>query len=221
MRPNPTSAFASTPSRCAIVLAAFAAAGCVADPGDAAREANAVDPAAPENTGEVSSTLPPEGTENPRLERCLTEATGSLTDEHNTFFYHEDEAIRLRGTPAVGMFVGDNVFANHSNFVAATAQEESGLVDEMTNAYDFNGKSQLGSCDFDGDGVTDPFMATGQSWWYRSGRTGPWEFLNASTKKLFEVNIGFFDGDTGGKPAPRRLTVPGNIADQTGFSLAP
>ncbi len=570
MRLNPSSAFASTPSRCAILLAAFAAAGCVADPGDAAREANAVDPAAPENTGEVSSALPPEGTENPRLERCLTEATGSLTAtpstvplgasstikwnvkipsgcptvrvylgqalvgasgtqvvtpqassqfnarvyisgygertlstanvavqlpprvditqndraalfdqavrtpnttvviandvqldlsyrqdiyiapnvtiqggrrglqpgprlftttrphvflavgrgtsnvritgvriegpdmgaadrngargifvnsatnveidhneisgfalagihvwdtddtmaspssssivlpphtvnihdnfihhnqavggdgygvavgygahpmiarnvfdwnrhaiegdgkvgtgysayynlvlengglhrwipfpgfwththqfdmhglndcgiadiwsdalancgpaghtmliRHNTFFYHEDEAIRLRGTPAVGMFVGDNVFANHSNFADATAQEESGLVDEMTNAYDFNGKSQLGSCDFDGDGVTDSFMATGQSWWYRSGRTGPWEFLNASTKKLFEVNIGFFDGDNrcdvsvdgtiypGGKPAPRRLTVPNNIADQTGFSLAP
>ena len=48
---------------------------------------------------------------------------------------------------------------------------------------------------FDGDGRNDSFMATGQSWWYRSGTTGPWEFLNASTKKFSEVSLGYFDGD--------------------------
>lgn len=140
---------------------------------------------------------------------------------HNAFFYSEDDAIKLRGTPTVGMFVGNNVFANHSSFDDAVHQNESGLVQEPGNVAGYNGKNQLGTCDFDGDGADDSFMATGQSWWYRSGKTGPWEFLNASTKKLSEVSIGFFDGDNrcdvsvagtiypGGKPAPRWGTIGG------------
>lgn len=114
---------------------------------------------------------------------------------HNTFFYSEDNAIKLRGTPEVGMFVGDNVFARHDSFGSAVHQNESGLVREPGNVLGYDGSAQLGKCDFDGDGINDSFMATGQSWWYRSGTTGPWEFLNASTKKLSEVSLGFFDGD--------------------------
>ncbi|MBS2014197.1 MAG: right-handed parallel beta-helix repeat-containing protein [Deltaproteobacteria bacterium] len=142
---------------------------------------------------------------------------------HNTFFYSEDDNIKLRGTPSVGMFVGENVFANDTSFSGATSQEESGLVEEPGNVYGYNGKNQLGTCDFDGDGINDSFMATGESWWYRSGTTGPWEFLNASKKKLSEVSIGFFDSDNrcdvradgvvfpGGRPAPRWGAVLGNL----------
>lgn len=141
---------------------------------------------------------------------------------HNAFLYTEDDDIKLRGTPTVGMFVGDNVFA-HGSFGSAASQNESGLVQEPGNVFGYNGKSQLGTCDFDGDGVNDSFMATGQSWWYRSGTTGPWEFLNASTKKLSEISIGFFDGDNrcdvsadgtlypGGRPAPRWTGTIGKI----------
>lgn len=111
---------------------------------------------------------------------------------HNAFFYTEDIVIKLRGTPEVGMFVSDNVFSKSP--LLAIVEEESGLVSER-NEFLYNGKNQLGTCDFDGDGVNDSFMATGQSWWYRSGTTGPWEFLNPSTKKLSEVSLGFFDGD--------------------------
>ena len=144
---------------------------------------------------------------------------------HNTFFYHEDDAIKRRGTPAVGMFVGDNVFANHATWGSATSQEESGLVQEPGNVFGYNGKNQLGTCDFDGDGTCDSFMATGQSWWYRSGTTGPWEFLNESTKKLSEISLGFFDGDSrcdvsadgtiypGGRPALRWYPFPGKLGD--------
>ena len=75
-------------------------------------------------------------------------------------------------------------------------------------------------------------MATGQSWWYRSGTTGPWEFLNASTKKLSEVSLGYFDGDNrcdvvadgtiypGGKPPPRFYGVVG-IGGVGGVSATP
>ena len=103
--------------------------------------------------------------------------------------------------------------------IGAVVQEEHGLVFEPGNEFSYNGKNDLGTCDFDGDGVNDSFMATGQSWWYRSGGTGPWEFLNPSTKKLSEVSIGHFDNDNrcdvkvdgivhpGGRP-PRPWALP-------------
>ena len=150
---------------------------------------------------------------------------------NNAFFYTEDDDIKLRGTPVVGMFVGNNVFT-HGSWSDATSQEESGLVNEGGNEFGYNGKNQLGTCDFDGDGINDSFMATGQSWWYRSGTTGPWEFLNASTKKLSQVSIGFFDGDNrcdvkadgvvfpGGRPAPFWTGTIGNLGTigTVGFS---
>jgi hypothetical protein len=113
----------------------------------------------------------------------------------NTFFYSEDNAIKLRGTPAVGMFVGDNIFANHLTFGSAVAQNESGLVREPGNVLGYNGSLQLGTCDFDGDGLDDWFMATGATWWFSSGRTRPWTYLNTSTIKLSEMTLGHFDGD--------------------------
>ena len=90
----------------------------------------------------------------------------SMFIRQNTFFYAFDHAIKLRGTPEVGMFVGQNVFANHLRFSDAATQEETGLVEEPGNVYGYNGKLELGSCDLDGDGVLDSFMATGVTWWY-------------------------------------------------------
>jgi len=160
------------------------------------------------------------------------QAGHTMLIRHNTFFYGKDDAIKLRGTPTVGMFVGGNVFVNHVSFSHAVHQNESGLVEEPGNVYGYDGSAQLGTCDLDGDGRNDTFMATGQSWWYRSGTTGPWEFLNASTKKLNEVTLGFFDGDSrcdvsvdgtifpGGKPAPRWPIIR-DIGNVGAFQTAP
>lgn len=140
---------------------------------------------------------------------------------HNAFFYAHDNAIKLRGTPAVGMYVGNNVFANHTMFLGSAAdQEETGLVQEPGNLFAYNGKVYLATCDLDGDGNADQFLATGKNWWYRSGGTAPWTFLNASTRRATELTFGFFDGDNhcdvrsspdnivfpGGKPPP---SLPG------------
>jgi hypothetical protein len=38
-------------------------------------------------------------------------------------------------------------------------------------------------------------MATGVTWWFSSGKTGPWNYLNASTKRLSEVQLGYVNGD--------------------------
>lgn len=54
------------------------------------------------------------------------------------------------------------------------------------------------SCDFDGDGIPDRFMTTGQTWWFSSDHgQGPWVYLNASTRSLQhgDVTLGYFDGD--------------------------
>ena len=119
----------------------------------------------------------------------------SMFIRQNTFFYASDHAIKLRGTPEVGMFVGQNVFANHLRFADAATQEETGLVEEPGNVFGYNGKLDLGSCDLDGDGVLDSFMATGVTWWYSSGGTMPWVYLHTSTARLPEVVLGYFDGD--------------------------
>ncbi len=150
----------------------------------------------------------------------------------NTFFFNNDHSIKLRGTPAVGMFVGSNVFAWDFAASFAMTQTESGLVEEPGNIYGYNGKQTLGTCDFDGDSVNDSFMATGQTWWYRSGTTGPWEFMNASTKILAELELGFFDADNrcdvfadgtifpGGRaPSPRR--PPRNLPTFPVFGITP
>ena len=55
--------------------------------------------------------------------------------------------------------------------------------------------SELGTCDVDGDGIDDAFLATGQTWWYASGGQGHWVYLNTSTKRLHEVTLGYYDTD--------------------------
>lgn len=123
---------------------------------------------------------------------------------HNTFLYTAGAAIKLRGTPVDGMYVGHNVFkapflldmAMGTTAVAGTVQQtETGLVIEDGNRTGIDGSAQLGRCDFDADGLADTFMATGATWWYASGGTGPWTFVNRSTKLLHELQLGQYDGD--------------------------
>jgi hypothetical protein len=114
----------------------------------------------------------------------------------NAFLYTDDEAFKLRGTPQIkpyGAHVVSNVFA-HDSVDDALDQTESGLY-ESDNLADINGMDELRSCDFDGDGRQDSFLATGQTWWYASSTTGPWTFLNQSQKRAAQVELGFFDGD--------------------------
>lgn len=121
----------------------------------------------------------------------------SVYIRRNTFLYTEDEAIKLRGTPQLhpyGMFVEGNVFA-HEDPDDAISQTESGLWVGADNLFGFDGSADLGSGDFDADGVTDAFMATGATWWFSSSGTQPWTFLRASPYRLDQLSLGDFDGD--------------------------
>jgi hypothetical protein len=135
---------------------------------------------------------------------------------HNTFLYTADNAIKLRGTPALqpyGMFVAYNVFA-HDDMSDAVAQTESGMQIGPGNVLGNKVETDLDTCDFDGDGLNDYFMATGATWWYASAGQLQWWYLNTSTTRLSEIRLGYFDADnrcdvlvdgtvfSGGKPAP-------------------
>lgn len=125
------------------------------------------------------------------------EAGHSVDIRHNAFLYTEGYAFKLRGTPAVspiGAYVVNNVFA-HGSIGSALAQTETGLV-QQNNQVGVNGMTELGTCDFDADGLQDRFLATGQSWWFSSGG-GPWTFLRPSTLRRAQVVLGEFDARPG------------------------
>ena len=62
----------------------------------------------------------------------------------------------------------------------------------------------LQTCDFDGDGIKDLFIATEQTLWYcpapsdcvtatGSGKAS-WVYLNSSTKRTDQLSLGYFSG---------------------------
>jgi hypothetical protein len=125
----------------------------------------------------------------------------SMYIRHNTFLYTAGNAIKLRGIPEDGMYIGANVFAHDSFYDhglvvgGAVAQTAIGVYPEPGNVVDVDASTELGSCDFDGDGLNDSFMATGATWWYSSGGDKPWVYLNTSTKRRSQVTLGFFNAD--------------------------
>ncbi len=135
------------------------------------------------------------------------DAGHSMYIRHNTFLYTAGNAIKLRGIPEDGMYIGANVFAHDSFYdegfpdteYAVVATEKIGVYPEpdnvVDNVVDVKASTELGSCDFDGDGLNDSFMTTGATWWYSSGGDKPWVYLNTSTKRLSQVTLGFFNAD--------------------------
>jgi hypothetical protein len=120
--------------------------------------------------------------------------------DNNTILYTAGNDIHLRGTPAVEMFVHDNVFAQetHSggiNEVGALDQNEHGLH-AINNTFGLNTFDDRKSCDFDGDGVSDPFVATGIAWWFSASTlNGRWIFLQRSPTRVADVQLRDVDGD--------------------------
>jgi hypothetical protein len=111
---------------------------------------------------------------------------------YNSFFYTNDNAFKLRGHPSRGVDVVSNVFAHLFLTEGPTESALGGYVDEMTlvdNLLAINENGHYGHCDFDGDGIDDDFLATGQTWWFRSpGRH--WHYLNTSRARLSDLTLG-------------------------------
>lgn len=58
-----------------------------------------------------------------------------------------------------------------------------------------NPTARLGVGDFDGDGTSDLFLATGRGWYYSPGGVAEWRFLSPKTEKADQLLFGDFDRD--------------------------
>jgi hypothetical protein len=140
---------------------------------------------------------------------------------YNSFLWTGGPAIRVRGTPwllPVGAVVESNVFAVSDLFYAVQTNGAGLLVGTpCIGGICEPGGNKMGvttyppnhSCDFDGDGINDDFIATGQTLWYRSGdpnkASAPWVYLNSTTTSLDQLSLGHFSG------GPECDVVDGNL----------
>ena len=63
------------------------------------------------------------------------------------------------------------------------------------NSFDTDNATEIAAGDFDGDGRTDVFVATGTAWFYSRGGVRPWEFLHASDKRTRDLALADIDND--------------------------
>jgi FG-GAP-like repeat len=131
------------------------------------------------------------------------QASVQTTYAHNAFQYLTDNAIALRGRPLLRIDIHDNVFA-HEGLEEDWGADAIRLDDRAdldvivlgpNNTINVDSYGQYGVCDFDGDGVDDLFLPTGQTWWFSSAGEFPWTYLSARTERLPQVRLGYFDAD--------------------------
>src|SRR5262249_23063467 len=102
-------------------------------------------------------------------------------------------ALMLRGKPTTGMHFDANVLGHGDPDPAVSLKMSKGDTGLRENEREFNFEAagnkfgtdhsaDLATGDFDGDGRTDVFVATGTAWFFSSGGQGAWELLHGSNK---------------------------------------
>ncbi len=110
-------------------------------------------------------------------------------------------AFDLRGTPTLSATFADNVTEapeGKAVVISGTNSLRLALEHKLVvsgNRYSVNTSQQLAVGDFDGDGCSDVFVATGTQWMYSPCGRGAWRFLNASSLRLNRLAFGDFNGD--------------------------
>lgn len=134
---------------------------------------------------------------------CCGTAGETIIIQRNTILYTAGYAIKIRGNPADKAVVDGDVFRHHSRGDAIAQNGDPGWGDNITNPIDVRPNNvfgsdpttQLGACDFAGDGRPDQFMATGVTWWAKSPVTLQWRYLNTMRERLPDIVLGKFDGN--------------------------
>ncbi|MET0135750.1 MAG: FG-GAP-like repeat-containing protein [Kibdelosporangium sp.] len=117
-------------------------------------------------------------------------------------FAHSSSAAAIQQTRFTGNF---NIGSNTYNTTTATCHgspkpvawqlSDAGTATWATLApYTFD-TSEVGFGDFDGDGKTDVFRATGARWYYSPGGTGRWVPGALAGTTRSDLRFGDFDGD--------------------------
>jgi hypothetical protein len=114
---------------------------------------------------------------------------------NNAFQYTTSKAFLLRGTPLVGAFVNNNVFAQGNvNDAVGTAGFGTSGLNVGSNTTNLDSFGSYGVCDMEGDGHDDLFLATGASWWYMSSAKQHWVYLNSYHDTIDQIALGDFEG---------------------------
>jgi hypothetical protein len=106
-------------------------------------------------------------------------------------------ALELRGTPLEMSLFRDNAVAhdNQGDAIRTPANDPQPNLQISNIQYNVDTSNELAVGDFDGDGCTDVFQATGAVWVYAPCGRREWRFLNQSSIRLSGLAFGDFDGD--------------------------
>ena len=142
---------------------------------------------------------------------CADHIGGQAGEEfrfyRNSFQYHSDNAIHIRGQPRDKAYFTENVFPH--KHLDACCGPFAGLGLDVAIKFNSTWNNEIegnitktdtfgeyySQCDFDGDGIDDLFLATGATWWYSSSGQFPWTFLNTSSTRKKDLRFGYFDDD--------------------------
>jgi hypothetical protein len=114
--------------------------------------------------------------------------------------------LMLRGRPAIGMRFHDNVLVSDDADDAVALKmsvHSTGLHENdrdfnfkgSGNHYDVDYSKEIAAGDFDGDGRSDVFVATGTAWFLSRAGIRPWELLHVSGRRTGELGFADMDGD--------------------------
>ncbi len=114
----------------------------------------------------------------------------------NTYLLDAHRNFVQRGTPCHYSSFHDNIAKLPSSRSVQTGSiPPTTLVLAKNHFRATNPVQHLAVGDFDGDGVDDVFVGTGNTWWFSSGGQAEWRFLNRMPETAIELLFADFDGD--------------------------